>query len=205
MDPIEVVLFDLGGVVCDFRPERRLRALAAATGLAEADIHARIWGSGLDASLDAGACATAAAAHRQVVDALGAPLSIDALTGAWCRAFEPRAEVLALADAVRVTARTGLLTDNGPLLLEAMPSAFPEVARRFDWLLFSCAMKAVKPSRELFDRALERIGAPAGRVLLIDDSARNVEGALACGLQARQVSDVAALTEDLRGLRLLAR
>jgi len=42
---IEVVLFDLGGVVCSFEPQSRLAALAEVTGLDEAHIKDAIWTS----------------------------------------------------------------------------------------------------------------------------------------------------------------
>ena len=44
----QVVVFDLGGVVCRFEPDRRMRALVEATGLASEVIQDRVWGSGLD-------------------------------------------------------------------------------------------------------------------------------------------------------------
>jgi putative hydrolase of the HAD superfamily len=162
---VEVVLFDLA-------------ALAAASGLPESEVHARIWESGLDADCDAGRY-TSAGAHQQIAAALGIPMTYDTLTSLWTLAFEPRADVLALVDRARAHARTGLLTDNGPILLEAMPSRFPEMTHRFDWLFFSCAMEAAKPSAELFARVIERIGVPPARVLLVDDSPRNVDGARA--------------------------
>jgi FMN phosphatase YigB (HAD superfamily) len=149
--PIEVVLFDLGGVVCDFCPTRRLAALAAASGLPESEVYARIWSSGLDADCDAGRY-TPAAAHRRIADALGVTITVETLTSLWTLAFEPRADVLTIVDDARARARTGLLTDNGPILLAAMPTAFPEIARRFEWLFFSCALKATKPSRPISTR-----------------------------------------------------
>jgi len=197
--PVEVVLFDLGGVVCHFRPDRRLRALASASGLSESEIHARIWESGLDASFDSGQYATVEA-HRAVADALGTPIALDDLMAAWIRAWEPCPDVLAVVETVRRALRTGLMTDNGPILLDAMPASFPEITRAFDWLFFSCALQATKPSRAVFDEVVRRIAIPPARVLLIDDSAKNVDGARSCGLQALVYTTVTRLREDLQSL-----
>jgi hypothetical protein len=41
------------------------------------------------------------------------------------------AHVLAIADALRARLPTGLLTNNGPVLLDILPAALPEVALRF--------------------------------------------------------------------------
>ena len=49
-----VVVFDLGGVLCHFRPDRRLAALAAETGLVAAQIEQAIRGSGLDRRAEQG-------------------------------------------------------------------------------------------------------------------------------------------------------
>lgn len=193
---IAVVLFDLGGVVCHFRPERRLAALAAASGLAAEEVHARIWGSGLDARCDHGDYSTDEA-HRAISERLGLTLDPAALCSLWALAFEPSGAVLALIDAARSRVQTGLLTDNGPVLREAMPRHLPEVVTRFDWLFFSCELGALKPAPELFDRVLAAVGARAGDVLLIDDSERNVEGARACGLRAACYRDPSTLAEEL--------
>lgn len=54
----------------------------------------------------------------------------------------------------------------------------------FDVSCYSCDLGAVKPERTYFERALDRIGAPADHVLFIDDNVANVEGARAAGLAA---------------------
>jgi len=51
---------------------------------------------------------------------------------AWIRAWEPCPDVLAVVETVRRALRTGLLTDNGPILLDAMPASFPEITRAFE-------------------------------------------------------------------------
>ncbi len=194
--PIRVVLFDLGGVVCHFLPERRLAALAKASGLPESEVYARIWKSGLDRQVDRGDF-TAEGVHRAFAEKLGLTLDYEEFSALVTLGFEPNADVLTVVDAVRREVRTGLLTDNGPVLLRAMPRRFPEIVRRFDWLPFSPEMKALKPSPELFARVLERLEQRAEEVLLIDDSMPNVEGARAVGLQACHYTDIESLRRDL--------
>lgn len=194
--PIRVVLFDLGGVVCRFEPERRLAALAAAAPLPPDEIRARIWDSGFDEACDRGSC-TAREAYQRVTELIGLRMSYDDFRAAWSLAFEPDPDVLAVVDALRPRLRTGLLTDNGPVLLDAMPALFPEICRRFDPLLFSCELGALKPSRGLFDAALARLGEPKDAVLLVDDSPRVVEGACVYGLAAVRFTGAAALPREL--------
>jgi len=111
--PVTALLVDLGGLTCRFHPERRLQALARASGLDADAVQSRIWRSGLDA------------------------------------------------------------------------------------LLFSSDLGACKPSPECFARAVARLGAPADGTLLVDDSARNVEGARAAGLHAERCAGAADLERAL--------
>ena len=186
-------------MVCRFRPERRLAALSAATGLAGTEIHARIWDSGLDADMDGGRY-TFDGACRAVADALGCPIPRETLLSAWALAFEPDPDVLAVVDALRRGRRTALLTDNGPLLLAALPRHLPELAPRFDPLCFSSELGAVKPSRECFARSLARAGVGPERALLIDDLPANADGARAHGLGGIVFTGAADLRRDLAQL-----
>jgi putative hydrolase of the HAD superfamily len=195
----ELVFFDLGSVVCRFRPERRLAALAAATGLAEREIHARIWGSGLDDDMDRGRYSLDEAC-RAVADALGRAIARETLLAAWALASEPDPEVLAVVDALRRERRTAMLSDNGPLLLAALPQHLPELPPRFDPLCFSSELRAVKPTGECFARALALAGVDPGRAVLVDDRPENAEGARAHGLTGIVFTGAADLRRALARL-----
>jgi HAD superfamily hydrolase (TIGR01509 family) len=183
-------------VACRFVPERRLAALARLSGLPQHEVHARIWESGLEDACERGEL-TAQEATARVSRALEQPLALDALAAAWALAFEPDPAVLEIADAIRVRVAAGLLTNNGPLLFHALPKALPEVAQRFDPLLFSCRLRAVKPTAALFAAVLREVGHPAGEVLLIDDSPANIDGARAAGLAGILYREPEALRRDL--------
>ena len=45
-------------------------------------------------------------------------------------------------------------------------------------------MKALKPSEEFYKAVVAQIGLPAEQMFFIDDSQKNVDGALAAGLPA---------------------
>ena len=194
--PVNTILFDLGGVVCRFRPERRLAALAADCGLPSEEVRARIWDSGFDAECDLGRY-DAAAIHARVQDMLGLRMDYERFRAAWALAFEPDGEVLEVVDEVRRHVRAALLTDNGPVLREAMPALFPEITERLHPLLFSCELGALKPRGELFAAALARLGEPPERVVLVDDSPYVVKGARAFGLAAVRFTTAGALRRAL--------
>jgi HAD superfamily hydrolase (TIGR01509 family) len=61
----------------------------------------------------------------------------------------------------------------------------------------------VKPSAEIFQKAVEIAGHRPEECLFIDDLAANVEGARQCGIEALQFVSAEQLERDLRKLKLL--
>lgn len=196
VDGVAAFVFDLGNVVCDFVPERRLAALAAAVGRPEAEVHAALWGGPFSDDCDSGRLG-GRDAHEVVARTLGFGGSYDELADIWALAFAPVPAVLALVDAVRALAPTALLTDNPEILYDALPRVFPEVASRFDSLFFSFQLGTLKPDPKVFDHVTGVLGCEPGEVLFVDDSARNVAGAEATGWRAVRFTGSAALATEL--------
>jgi HAD superfamily hydrolase (TIGR01509 family) len=69
-------------------------------------------------------------------------------------------------------------------------------------MLFSCDLRALKPSPEAFHAALARLGQPAERVLFIDDTEANAAAARTLGMDAIHFTGADALRAALveRGL-----
>ena len=60
-------------------------------------------------------------------------------------------------------------------------------------------MKALKPSYSFYKAVIDEIGLPSEEMLFIDDSQKNVDGAIAAGLPAifyQPGSDLSALLAD---------
>ncbi|MEU4474206.1 HAD family phosphatase [Micromonospora sp. NPDC023888] len=198
--PSKVIFFDLGGVVCRFRPERRLAALGEACGVSADQVESVLYASGLIERWDRG-LGSSAEIHRAVREGLGYRGDRTTLHQIWCRAFEPDPQVLELVEGLRPL-RTALLTDNDPLLLDALPDVLPHVASRFDALLFSCQLGATKPDPDVFNRALDLMGSAPSEAVFIDDKAANVAAAQELGITAIRFSGPAELGAALD--RLLA-
>jgi putative hydrolase of the HAD superfamily len=198
---ISTVLFDLGDTAYRFRPERRLAALAAASPLPPAEITARIWDSGFDAECDRGRY-TSAEIVDQISTWLDLRLSAKELRAIWVLAWEPNEAVLAVAEALAPRVRVGMLSNNGPLLYDALPTHIPVILARFDPCFFSCDLGAAKPDPAIYATVQERLAAPPDRLLLIDDSAGAVAGARAAGWQAIHYTGQPDLHDEV--CRLLA-
>ena len=77
------------------------------------------------------------------------------------------------------------------------------ITDRFDALLSSAELRAVKPEPAAFAAAVTAAGVPAGRCLLIDDTSANISGARAAGLRTFAFEDVEGLEAELKALGLL--
>ncbi len=107
-----------------------------------------------------------------------------------------------LAAKVARRARTGLLTNNSPLLEEAFARHFRELGGTFDPILFSHRFGDIKPSVVLFERVADALETPPDELLLVDDQASHVRGARRAGWDAVQFDGLRELRKalDERGL-----
>jgi putative hydrolase of the HAD superfamily len=193
---ISLALFDLGGVVCRFRPERRLGRFAAVSGKPPAEVRRLLWESGFSARCDRGEL-NAADMHAEACARLGSSLSYAEFRTLWASAFEPDPALLALVDRVRRGRRTGLLTDNPAVLREALEHELEEVGRRFDLVFFSCQIGCCKPEPDLFRAVLARVGLAPENVLFVDDAPVNLEAAARLGITALRFETTDALEREL--------
>jgi putative hydrolase of the HAD superfamily len=195
------VLFDLGGVTARFFPDRRLDALARASGLSREEVHRRLFASGFDQDSDRG-CYDLHHQWAEITAQLGVTWDLPHLTRLWADVFEPDPDVLAVIDQVSRTARIALLSNNGPLVHRVLREIFPEVAARFNQLCFSYQVGALKPDGRAFLATSERLGVRPGQCVFVDDAEQNVEGARAVGMDAFRFVSAPALAQELlqRGL-----
>ena len=99
-----------------------------------------------------------------------------------------------------------ILSNNNPIVAAHMHDLFAGVGVDYENLFkksfLSFEMKALKPSESFYKRVLEQLDYPAEELLFIDDSQKNVEGAIAAGLPSVYYdpkSDLAALLAEVLG------
>ena len=190
-----MIVWDLGGVLARFRPDRRLTALAEATGLPPGAVEERIWSSGLDAEAETGRLGDDEAWTR-VLDALDGRIGRAELQRCWSLAFEPDALVLALVDEVGGGA---LLTNNGPLVAGSLGRELHVIGRRLDPWLLSWRLGATKPDSAAFTLAAAALDHAPSDLVLVDDQAANVAAARRSGWRAVHHTDVASTRAALDG------
>lgn len=81
-----------------------------------------------------------------------------------------------------------LLSNNNPVCLPRAKAIFNEAGIPLDKIFRKCfysfEMKALKPSEAFYRAVVSEIGLPTEDMLFIDDSQKNVDGAVAAGLPA---------------------
>ena len=101
-------------------------------------------------------------------------------------AIEVSTESLAVARALRASGVGVHLATNQDLRRAAYMKAALGYDEIFDSCFYSCDVGFAKPSAEFFTHIVETLDFPAERVLFVDDSQANVDGARGAGLRAER-------------------
>ncbi len=191
---IELVLFDLGGVLIE------LGGVAPMRELAGIDTDDELWRRWLTCrwvrSFERGECS----AHEFATGVI-ADWGLSVEPGAFLDVFRgwpvgPLPGADALVRHVRNAVPVGCLSNTNVLHWD---DHFAEwtIFDAFDFRFLSFELGIVKPDRELFDRVAELLPTAPDRVLFLDDNEINVEGATAAGFVARQARGVEEAAQAL--------
>ena len=123
---IKAVVFDMDGVLCRYRIERRLALLASWSGQGPDVIHAAIWRSGFEDEAERGVV-SADEYLRGFGERMGYPLSAAQWVEARRAAIEPDVSVLSLARQLSTDHAVAMFTNNPLLLKRHIAEVFPAV------------------------------------------------------------------------------
>ena len=194
---IKVVVFDMDGVLCHYRIERRLALLASWSGRSPDAIHAAIWRSGFEDEAERG-LVSVDDYLKGFGERIGYPLSADQWVEARKVAIEPDAAVLSLARQLSTDRPVGMFTNNPLLLKQHIAEVFPAVPDIFGTrAVFSAELGRSKPDPEAFRRLATRLEVAPDEILYFDDDATYVEGARGAGLLADRVGGAPGVRASL--------
>jgi HAD superfamily hydrolase (TIGR01509 family) len=197
MSVITTVVFDMDGVLCRYRIDRRLALLASWSGQRPDAIHAAIWRSGFEDEAERG-IVSADDYLRGFGERLGYPLSAAQWVEARRAAMEPDLAVLALAQQLSMERPVGMFTNNPWLLQQHIAEVFPAVPAIFGTrAVFSAELGRSKPDPEAFRRLATRLACAPDEILYVDDDATYVAGAREAGLSAHHVGGAAGVRAGL--------
>ena len=111
--------------------------------------------------------------------------------------FQPQEGMLELIDSLRDNGYTTvLLSDQTKEWWRALDEKY-RISPHFNTCIISAEVGAHKPSRKIYDIALERSDSTAGTTVFIDDREDNVQAAEQLGIRGVLFQDVASLKERL--------
>jgi FMN phosphatase YigB (HAD superfamily) len=202
MAAIDLVLFDLGGVLLELGGVTVMRDLA---GIEDDD---EVWRRWLSCqwvrAFERGNCSPEDFAAGVVADWSLAvtPDEFLASFAGWVRGPYPGAPELVAA--VRSVVPVGCLSNTNALHWERH-FTLVEFMDDFDPRFLSFELGLLKPDRDLFDRIAELVPVAPDRVLFLDDNAINVDGAIAAGFRAARTQGVAEARAALETAGVLPR
>jgi epoxide hydrolase-like predicted phosphatase len=195
---IKAVIFDLGGVLVRTEfPEVR-HQLELQLNLQPGTMDRAIWGS-----KEWELAQTGALSYEEYWKRVGATLGL--ATPQEIRDFRRQyfsgdrvdPELVSLIEALRPRYKIGLLS-NAPDRLGAWLENDWGIKHLFDAIVYSAQVGMVKPDERMFRLILDQLAVQPSEALLIDDYPRNVEAALALGLEAIRFTGTEALMKELR-------
>jgi FMN phosphatase YigB (HAD superfamily) len=193
-DRIDLVLFDLGGVLIQPGGVGPMRALSGI----ESD--EALWARWLSCRwvrrFEAGQCTPEAFAAGVVAD-----WELDLDPAAFLQEFgtwpePPFPGALELVGTVQERVPAGFLSNMNSFQWAANYEAIP-LTDAFTFRFLSFELGLVKPDAAVFDAVADRLPVPRRRVLFLDDNVINVEAAAQAGFAARHVRGVAAAHDAL--------
>jgi glucose-1-phosphatase len=193
-DRIDLVLFDLGGVLIQPGGVAAMRALAGIDS--DEALWARWLGCQWVQRFEAGGCTPEEFAEGMVAD-WGLELAPAAFLeefGGW--PLPPFAGALELVDAVQARVPAGFLSNMNAFQWAANYAAIP-LTQAFAYRFLSFELGLVKPDAAIFAAVGERLPVPRQRVLFLDDNLVNVEAAEGVGFAAQHVRGVEAARDAL--------
>jgi len=195
---IQLVLFDLGGVLVNVSVDSALNHWNKATGLTQNTFEEQLFASGLKEKMDKGLLSS-----DQVIRIMEEKTGLsspDFKTG-WGKVLSPKPEMLPVLEAVCDLIPSGLLSNTDPIHHETALRMLPPLSRLSPQFV-SYDEGCWKPEPRFYQQILHQLSCPPSAVFFVDDLPENVSGARAAGIDAVLFESASQLRQALesRGL-----
>ena len=199
--PLRAVIFDIGRVIVKLDLSRAIEGLSRGISLSPTELWSAIekdprwhdWKEGRISPHDW---------YLHLTKRLGSPLKFEEFREAWNRTLDPvPLQPDDLFASLAKKHRLALLSNTDPIHVAHLESNFsffqffPHPAR-----IYSCALRASKPSPVIFQAALKAAKTPASQAVFIDDILEHVQAARSLGMHGIQYVDPAQLRSELNTL-----
>jgi len=202
---IETVIFDFGNVIAHFDYRIAANRLGEPLGISGENLMERATALGfrnLLMDFESGRIDPQAFV-AELKDRLSLPQDPERIAADWADIFTANEPVHTLAHELGDAGVKLVLGSNtNAIHASHFVRQFDSLLNRFDSLVFSHEVGAMKPADAFYRRCVEVSGSPSARCVFIDDMPENVEGAIAAGLQALHFENEDKLKADLLALGL---
>jgi len=200
---INTIIFDFGNVIAHFDYKIAAGRIGQPLGLSGADLMARAMSLDfhpLLMDLESGHI-DEWAFLAELKQRLGLPQEIQQLAADWADIFTANQPVHTLAGSLKNNGYKLVLGSNtNAIHARQFQNQFADLLGRFDALIMSHQVGAMKPAALFYERCHQAAGEPPENCIFIDDMPENVEGARAVGLHALHYRDIDTLTRELAAL-----
>jgi putative hydrolase of the HAD superfamily len=189
-------IFDLGRVLVNFDFERGYRAMEPLCRYCAGEIRQRVQATTLAADFETGLIEP----HdfvAKMARLLECEIDYDRFCGVWSSIFTETLVPDSLLSALAARYRMVMLSNTNAIHFRMIRETYP-LMRHFHDFVLSYEVGAMKPRREIFERAIECAGCPAEECFYTDDIAEYVEAARPLGIDAVQFISAGQLERELR-------
>lgn len=197
---VDVLLFDLGGVVIEVDFDRAFARWADHSKRDFETIKAKFAFDDFYERHERGEI-EAPEYFASLRASLGIELSDRELVDGWNAIYVREVPgVAALLQRAREKARVCAFTNSNATHQQVWSRQFADVLSLFHGIFLSSELGMRKPEPEAFRAIAETLGVPLSRMVFFDDSLENVEAARAIGVRAIHVRSMADLGESLQDI-----
>jgi HAD superfamily hydrolase (TIGR01509 family) len=197
MAEITWFIFDLGNTVIKLAYERVLENICKRAGITRDDLVELLEAPGAYRDMERGAVSFSEF-HKFLCDKAGYRGTLQDLHETWSDFFDGTLPGIEdLLSRLRQRYRIAFLSNSNEVHAEVIPRKFGSLFEKDDRIIFSHRFNCAKPDPEMFQRALEIVGALPQQAVLVDDLLENVLAARSVGMTAYQFRDSFVLERNL--------
>jgi glucose-1-phosphatase len=201
---LRTVLFDLGNVLLHFSHERMFEQIGKLGGMSGDEIRQLVQEHHVIREFETGRMSRPEL-HRLFQSWTGKEVDSRRLMRALSNIFTPNETLIPVLDQLKTSGlRLVLLSNTNIAHISFIKQRF-DVLSRFDQLVLSYEVGAMKPDPPIYEAALNAIHCEPGECLYTDDIVENVERARGFGLQAEVFIDTQTFLSHLEQRNIILR
>jgi len=193
---IRTFLFDMGNVLVHFSHKKMCAQIGSLCDLSAQQMGDILFKTDLQNDFERGHI-TEQQVHAQIETAVGQPLDFDGLFRACCEIFEPNHSIIPILDTLKSRGHRLVLLSNTSISHYRYVKKNYDVLQRFDDVVVSFEVGAIKPEDAIYRAALEKIQCEPQECLYTDDIPEYVKQGRRHGLETEVFTTSERFIEQL--------